>query len=31
MYSTHNGEKSVIAERLIRALIKKIHKHMTST
>ena len=31
MYSTHNGEKSVIAERLIRALINKIQKHMTST
>ena len=31
MYSTHNGEKSVVAERLIRTLINKIHKHMTLT
>ena len=29
MYSTHNEEKSVLAERFIRTLKKKIHKHMT--
>ena len=30
MYSTHNEGKSVVAERLIRALKNKIYKHMTS-
>ena len=30
MYSTHNEEKSVIAERLIRALKNKTYKYMTS-
>ena len=30
MYSTYNGEKSVVAERLIRTLKKKIFKHMTA-
>ena len=29
MYSTHNEEKSVLAERFIRTLKKKIYKHMT--
>ena len=28
MYSTHNEEKSVVAERLIRTLKTKIYKHM---
>ena len=30
MYSTHNGGKSVVAERFIRILKNKIYKHMTS-
>ena len=30
MYSTHNKEKSVVAERLIRTLKNKIYKYMTS-
>ena len=30
MYSTHNEVKSVIAERFIRTLKKKIYKYMTS-
>ena len=30
MYSTHNEEKSVAAERFIRTLKNKIYKHMTS-
>ena len=30
MYSTHNEEKSVVAERFIRTLISKIYKYMTS-
>ena len=30
MYSTHNEEKSVIAERYIRTLKAKIYKYMTS-
>ena len=30
MYSTHNEGKSVFAERFIRTLKNKIHKHMTS-
>ena len=30
MYSTHNEEKPVIAERFIRALKNKIYKYMTS-
>ena len=30
MYSTHNDEKSIIAERFIRTLKKKIFKHMTA-
>ena len=30
MYSTHNGEKSVVAERFIRTIKNKIYKHMTS-
>ena len=30
MYSTHNEEKSVIAERYIRTLKTKIYKYMTS-
>ena len=30
MYSTHNEEKSVVAERFIRALKNKIYKYMTS-
>ena len=30
MYSTHNEEKSVVAERFIRTLKNKIYKHMTS-
>ena len=30
MYSTHNEEKSVAAERFIRTLKNKIHKHMIS-
>ena len=29
MYSTHNEGKSVVAERFIRTLEKKIYKHMT--
>ena len=29
MYSTHNEEKSVVAERFIRTLKNKIYKHMT--
>ena len=31
MYSTHNEGKSVVAERFIRTLKNKIHKHMTAT
>ena len=30
MYSTHNEGKSAVAERFIRTLKNKIHKHMTS-
>ena len=30
MYSTHNQEKSVIAERFIRTLKNKVYKYMTS-
>ena len=30
MYSTHNEGKSVVAERFIRALKKKIYKNITS-
>ena len=30
MYSTHNEEKSVVAERYIRTLQNKIYKHMTA-
>ena len=30
MYSTHNGGKSVVAERFIRTLKNKINKYMTS-
>ena len=30
MYSTHNKEKSVVAERFIRTLKNKIYKYMTS-
>ena len=30
MYSTHNKEKSVVAERFIRTLKTKIYKYMTS-
>ena len=30
MYSTHNEEKSFIAERFIRILKNKIYKHMTA-
>ena len=30
MYSTHNAEKSVIAERFIKTLNNKIYKYMTS-
>ena len=30
MYSTYNGEKSVVAERFIRTLKNKIFKHMTA-
>ena len=30
MYSTYNGGKSVVAERFIRTLKKKIFKHMTA-
>ena len=30
MYSIHNGEKSVFAERFIRTLRTKIYKYMTS-
>ena len=30
MYSTHNEEKSVVAERFIRTLKNKIYKYMTS-
>ena len=29
MYSTHNEEKSALADRFIRTLKKKIYKHMT--
>ena len=31
MYSTHNEGKSVVAERFIRTLKNKLHKHMTTT
>ena len=30
MYSTHNEENSVVAERFIRTLKNKIYKHMTA-
>ena len=30
MYSTHNEEKSVVAERFIRTFKNKIYKYMTS-
>ena len=30
MYSTHNEGKSIVAERFIRTLKNKIHKHMTA-
>ena len=30
MYSAHNEGKSVVAERFIRRIKNKIHKHMTS-
>ena len=30
MYSTYNGDKSVIAERFIKTLKAKIHKKMTA-
>ena len=30
MYSTHNEEKSVVAERFIKTLTNKIYKHMTT-
>ena len=30
MYSTHNEEKSVVAERFIRTIKNKIYKYMTS-
>ena len=30
MYSTHNEEKSVVAEKFIRTLKTKIYKYMTS-
>ena len=30
MYSTHNEEKSVVAERFIRTLKNNISKHMTA-
>ena len=30
MYSAHNGGKSVVAERFVRTIKSKIHKHMTS-
>ena len=30
MYSTHNEEKSVVAERFIRTLKNKVYKYMTS-
>ena len=30
MYSTHNGGKSVVAERFIRTLKNKIYKHKTA-
>ena len=30
MYSTHNGEKSVIAERFIRTFKSKTYKYMAS-
>ena len=30
MYSTHNAEKSVVAERFIRTIKNKIYKHMTA-
>ena len=30
MYSTHNEEKCVVAERFIRSMRNKIYKHMTS-
>ena len=31
MYSTYNESKSVVAERFIRTLKNKLHKHMTAT
>ena len=30
MYSTHNDGKSIVAEKFIRTLKKKIYKHMPS-
>ena len=30
MYSTHNEEKSIVAERFIRTIKNNIYKHMTS-
>ena len=30
MYSTHNEEKSIVAERFLRTLKNRIYKHMTS-
>ena len=30
MYSTHNEEKSIVAERFIRTLKNKIYKHVTA-
>ena len=30
MYSTHNKGKSIVAERFIKTLMKKISKYMTS-
>ena len=30
MYSTHNEDKSVVAERFIKTLKNKIHRYMTS-
>ena len=31
MYSTYNEGKSVVAEKFIRTLRKKLYKHMTAT
>ena len=30
MYSTHNGQKSVVAEKFIRTIKKNIYNYMTS-